>query len=397
MKNAKEIARTALDARDAHRAAQQIRLGRIRKTAVFCSAVCALCMTVGGIGYFDSIRHKLPSAPTDAKTEHLPEGTFPKCPAEEQPETIAASAQSQTETTHAAETICTQIHLPCQPVEIITQDAPPETMPAETQPMTQAKTQPPTIASDKVQTDAQTTEEWVEEPKWDDRTIAEQFLEFTVNGNTYVSRVTKIGTEKTGEKLRDAQITGYDYYTETTHHAAVQVYRIADIAEECAVAVRFPDIDEGYVYTSRDYFPETLGELMDVLCLTETISFHALNPAQGESRTEFDRSLLMNLLNNHRGLPRIEDDSYHKPLFSVSTNVDVLGITNKSLKITEDGYLTTNIMEWGYTFYIGEEAAAEIAQAFGIEAADTPIPTDTGAVVQTTPANAVIIEEMVME
>ncbi len=395
MKNAEEIARTALDARDAHRAAQQIRLGRIRKTAVFCSAFCALCMTVGGIGYFDSIRHKLPTAPTDAKTEHLPEGTFPKCPAEEQPETIAASAQPQTEAISAAvtETICTQIHLPCQTVEITTQDTLPETMPAETQTPMRAETQPPSSVSG----EGQTTEEWAEEPKWDDRTIAEQFLEFTVNGNTYVSRVTKIGTEKTGEKLCDAQITGYDYYTETTHLADVQVYRITGIAEECAVAVCFPDIDEGYVYTSRDYFPETLGDLMDALHLTETISFHALNLAQGESIAEFDRELLMDLLNDHRGLPRIEDDTYHKPLFSVSTNVDVLGIRNKSLKITEDGYLMTNIMEWGYTFFIGEETAAEIAQAFGIDAADTPISTDTGAVVQTTPANAAITEEMIME
>ncbi len=395
MKNAEEIARTALDARDAHRAAQQIRLGRIRKTAVFCSAVCALCMTVGGIGYFDSARHKLPTAPTDAKTEHLPEGTFPKCPAEEQQETAAASAQPQTEAISAAvaETICTQIHLPCQTVEITTQDALPETTPAETQTPMQAETQPPSSVSG----GAQTTEEWAEEPKWDDRTIAERFLEFTLDGYAYVSRVSKIGTEKMSEKLCDARITGYDYYTDTAHHADVQVYRIAGIAEECAVAVRFPHIDEGYVYTSRDYFPETLGDLMDALHLTEEISFHSLNPAQGKSKTEFDRGLLMDLLNDHRELPRIEYDSYHKPLFSVSTNVDILGITNKSLKITEDGYLTTNIMEWGYAFFIGEEAAAEIAQAFGIDAADTPISTDTGAVVQTTPANAVIIEEMVME
>lgn len=395
MKNANEIARTALDARDAHRAAQQIRLGRIRKTAVFCSAFCALCMTVGGIGYFDAVRHKLPTAPTDAKTERLPEGTFPKCPAEEQEE--AAPASAQPETTHAAETICTQIHLPCQTVAITTQNEPPETMLPETQPVTQAETQPLTDTPAEVQTEAQTTEEWVEEPKWNDRTIAEQFLEFSVNANTYVSRVTKISTEQTGEKLCDTQITGYDYYTETTHHADVQVYRIAGIAEECAVAVRFPGIDEGYVYTSRSYFPETLGELMDALNLTETISFHSLNPAQGESITEFDRSLLLDLLNDHRELSRIEDDTYHKPLFSVSTNVDILGIRNKSLKITEDGYLMTNIMEWGYVFFIGEETAAEIAQAFGIEAADTPIPTDTDAVVQTTPANAVITEEMVME
>ena len=39
----------------------------------------------------------------------------------------------------------------------------------------------------------------------------------------------------------------------------------------------------------------------------------------------------------------------------ISTNVDILGFNNISLSVTEDGYLTTNILATGKAFYIGEE------------------------------------------
>ncbi|MBQ8011005.1 MAG: hypothetical protein IJ265_05590, partial [Oscillospiraceae bacterium] len=192
-------------------------------------------------------------------------------------------------------------------------------------------------------------------------------------------------------------VMGYDDYADEVRYADASVHRISGISENCAVAVRFRGYDTGYVYTNRNYSPETLGELMDAVNLVETISFHTFYPAQDGSITEYEHGLLLDLLNEHRELVRLDDDGFHKPLFSVSTSVELLGIRNKSLKITEDGYLTTNIMEWGYVFYIGEATAAEIARAFGIEAADTLIPTDTDAAVQTTPANEVIAVEMAIE
>ena len=106
---------------------------------------------------------------------------------------------------------------------------------------------------------------------------------------------------------------------------------------------------------------------MDALKLNDTISFGALTPDDRTLVTDYDRDVLTELLNEYRDCATLFDYTGHRKLFSVSANVDMLGISNKSFAVTEDGYITTNIMEWGYAFYIGEERAKEIADRLGID------------------------------
>lgn len=391
MKNSEEIAKKVFEERDTHAARRMSRNRRIRKNAVFCAAVCTFCMAVVGVGYFQSMQRNLLTAPMDAKNEKTE--AFQKCPPEENETAVQMTSM------HSEIPETPILTLPVQSVqtETVTTQASTETVSSSADMFVSEPTEAPLIQTEVTLPETAPTEEFIEVPQWDEKTISEKFLEFTANDAVFVSKCSSISSEYVGEKLYDATVMGYDDYADEVRYADASVHRISSISENCAVAVRFRGYDTGYVYTNRNYFPETLGELMDAVNLMETISFHTFYPAQDGSITEYEHSLLLDLLNEHRELVRLEDDSFHKPLFSVSTSVELLGIRNKSLKITEDGYLTTNIMEWGYVFYIGEEAAAEIARAFGIEAADTPITTDTDAAVQTTPANEVMTGEMAIE
>ncbi len=362
MKNSKEIAKTVFQARDAYAEHQRLKNKRIKKAAEIGGIICICSLTIIGVGYWNSIQHRLPSIQTEIPTEETVDSEIystneTAASTQNADPTVSSSAAVQTET----QTLSTEVQ-----TEMIEETTLP---PPATEPI------PPI-------TEEQTTEEAVEVPQWGEKTLSEQFMEFTVDGNVYHSKCSSIAGEYVGEKLYDVVVTGYDDYADEVRYADASAYRINGISEESAVSIRFRGYDTMYVYISWNYYPETLGELMDALNLTETISFHALTPAQGESRTEFDRSLLMDLLNDHREISRIEDDSYHKPLFSISTSVELLGIRNKSLKITEDGWLTTNIMEVGYSFFIGEDTARELAEAIGVNA-DTSAETTTAYVEST--------------
>ena len=68
------------------------------------------------------------------------------------------------------------------------------------------------------------------------------------------------------------------------------------------------------------------------------------------------------MLLSDRELKNVKDyDSmnFGKELISVSINIELLGYENISLAVTDEGYVTTNILATGKAFYIGKEKAEE--------------------------------------
>lgn len=398
MKTAKEIARTAFDARDMHEANRKIRRTRIRNISAFCGAVCALCLTIGGISHLDSMHRSIPSTLDDSKA--MQKQTFVKCPEEmesaviddEKEETVPETEQAVAENTEILEMmetieVCTQIHLPNIPYEPDT--APEDAVQTNTVPalltemvcsVATEAVQTNTVSAAKTEAPSNTTteNEMAIIPQWDEKTMMQRFSECHYNGARYAVSGANCFGAQLGELLGSVTLTGYDIYTDTIHEADAQVYAINGIAQECAVAVQFQGYTESIIYTGHSYFPATLGQLMDDLHLTETLSFHTLYPNRSiTGTTNYDVSLLMEMLEKNRSAPLVQDDHFRDHLFGVSTNIDILGITNKSTRITKDGYLTMNLLGPGYLFYIGEDAAAELADALGI--AEVPLSTNAPA------------------
>ena len=204
-------------------------------------------------------------------------------------------------------------------------------------------------------------------PRWDERTLPTQFMEFDLNGIGYNTKDHIIEGNYIGDILGAVTMQGQDVYEDKIHSINAEVFSINDFSSECAVAVKFNGYDNYYVYINREYSPATLGELVNSLKLNDTISFGALTPDDRTFVTDYDKSIMSGLLDEYRDCTTQFDFVGHRRMFSVSASVDMLGITNKSLAITEDGYITTNIMEQGYAFYIGEDKAREIADRLGID------------------------------
>lgn len=233
-----------------------------------------------------------------------------------------------------------------------------------------------------VTTVASASDELWSEPQWNERTIEQQFVSFQHDGAEYVTRTARIPDDQVGAYLYPAVLTGQDYASGALHTANAGVYRIQGISPDCAVAVRFEGYDGYYSYTNRAYFPSALGELMDSLSLTETLSFGTVYRPDGAALDTYDAAVLKQLLTDCRSIKRTDDQEARKVLFQVSVSVGLLGIENKSMQFTEDGYLHTNLMEWGYSFYIGTETVQDIANAIGIENAVSSPTTETEDVVE---------------
>lgn len=209
-------------------------------------------------------------------------------------------------------------------------------------------------------------------PRWDDMTVTQKFPYLSFNGYEYSTADKVIPEESIGKKLTSATLTGKDVYTGKTYAINADIYEITDISKNCAVSLKFEGYDELYVCRNSGYRPETLGQFIDDLNLRETLTFGKAYATvkKGDTYTEteysgLDRAKVWEMLLSDRELKNVKDyDSmnFGKKLISVSINIELLGYENISLTVTEDGYLTTNILDTGKAFFIGREKAENFAE-----------------------------------
>lgn len=204
--------------------------------------------------------------------------------------------------------------------------------------------------------------------KWYEMGISEQFSEFDLNNNKYSTNVCEIAHEHIGNIIDEVTLAGYDIYEDKTYTANAVAYEIKDISSQCAVAIQFEGRTDYYVYKNSWYRPKTLGEFIDILNLGETISFGKVyysyfDKNNDNHRIEFediDDKVVWDILLTDKTLQnQHEDKHWHISLMGISVDIPLLGYENISLAVTEDGYLTTNILDTGKCFYLGEDKVQE--------------------------------------
>lgn len=216
-------------------------------------------------------------------------------------------------------------------------------------------------------------------PKWDEMSISQKFMEVTYNQNQYSSRITKISNDNIERNIGTAILTGYDTYTDTYHRKKGELYTIKNIAEKCAIAVKFEENSDYYVYVNSYYKPTTLGEFIENLNLKEITSFGTIyynywdknsNGDMEYNNIEFynvDNKIIWQKLFDNLNLENIYSDNdtakYTSERFSqsisISVDIPLLGYKNISISLTDKGYLLTNILDTGKGFYIGEDKVQE--------------------------------------
>lgn len=210
-----------------------------------------------------------------------------------------------------------------------------------------------------------------EVPSWDDMTVTQKFPYLSFNGYEYSTADRTVPEESAGKKITSATLTGTDSRTGKTYAINADIYEITGISKNCAVSLKFEGYKELYVCRNSGYRPETLGQLTDDLNLRETLTFGKAYATvkKGDTYTEteysgLDGEKVWEMLLSDRELKNVKDyDSmnFGGTLVSVSINIELL-YRNISLAVTEDGYLTTNILDTGKAFFIGKEKAENFAE-----------------------------------
>lgn len=200
---------------------------------------------------------------------------------------------------------------------------------------------------------------------WEYQTITEQFGTLTVGDAVYRLRGMGIAEKLLGESLGRYPAKGYDHYTEE-YRREFEVRKIQGIDERLLVAVNM----EGsfYVFARDEYNPPaTFGELLESYDLQNTLPL--LNFTRYEKKdTKGYFSLaedeeIWKVLSECTEAPFLEDDGWsrmERNYLSFTATSDALGVYKRVVYITADGYFVTNVFDYSYKYYIGEEAAGRI-------------------------------------
>lgn len=204
---------------------------------------------------------------------------------------------------------------------------------------------------------------------WAYRPLYDQFGNMTLEGREYRTRANTVSEGLLGEYLGQCEAFGYDIYTESTHEKDFPVYTIEGIDPALLVAVE--QVGSYYVFMQEEYAPPaTLGEFLDGYDLARTLPLEGFTlyteGYEGEYRRLTDPEAggahIWDALSACREAEYLEQDRFSDPVRRVTfiATSEELGIYKKVFTVNSDGYVDTNIAEYGYAFYIGEEAAAAI-------------------------------------
>ena len=227
-----------------------------------------------------------------------------------------------------------------------------------------------------------TKEEAINWP-WDCQTIAEQFPAVIYNDTAYYLRRSyleedmKVSSALIGEKLTDTTTSGYDWKNDINYTTDCSLYEIAGVDPDRFLAVTYAG-DENkcdyYVFMQNEFNPPaTLGDFITSLNLTETLPLtkfyyktYDYTKRKGETKqyglTPEDSKAVWEMIVSYSDKETQTDDihGYKDKRIGFSATSQALGAYNLSFSLTADGYLSTNLEDYGYSFYLGEEAVEEI-------------------------------------
>lgn len=198
---------------------------------------------------------------------------------------------------------------------------------------------------------------------WEQAPCAFQYPSLFYGGVEYRNTGKPIDASFVGDSLGTANASGFDIYTDTEHADPFPVYAIRGVNTVCAVAATLTD-GSTYAYVNAEYTPATLGQfiadadLKNKLTVGEGYATH--RDAEGNNHfqkfADFDDAVLWERLLADESIRNEPDADRGIEVIGFSANVKALGIVNKGLWLTEDGYIVTNLLETAKCFYIGPDA-----------------------------------------
>ena len=201
---------------------------------------------------------------------------------------------------------------------------------------------------------------------WEYKTIYEKYGAMVFEEEEFTTRTKVVDISLLGDVLGNCEAKGYDSNAKKEYTQTFEVRKIKGISEEKLVAVGLGS--EFYVYMHNKYEPQsTLGEFLDCYDLTQSLEFRRFTTYEGYTEKGYynlkNDDKIWQFLSECRDAEFIEDDSWNctgRNYISFTATSEALGAYKKVVYVTEDGYVWTNIFNWAYIYYIGEDAAGQI-------------------------------------
>ena len=237
-----------------------------------------------------------------------------------------------------------------------------------------------TIAESKYKYHVSEKERAIEWP-WKYKTPAEKYPVVKFNGKQFIAKSqNSIHTEVMGEIIGSCVAEGLDPDTGKTYTETFEVRKIKGISEELMIAVG--NEDGFYVYAADEAAaPDTLGKLLELYELSQNIELNYVTKCEGYEEKE-------ELLLDNEKLDDTSDffERENRRYLDFTATSEALGVYNRVVYISEDGYFATNIFDYEYSYFIGKEAAGQIIsyiQKHSTETkSSTSLPTISGTVTE---------------
>lgn len=145
----------------------------------------------------------------------------------------------------------------------------------------------------------------------------------------------------------------------------VTVYDMVHVSRKSAIAAQIGEDSSYYVYLNNGYRPSDIEHMIDELNLRGYLRVAGDCTAEGRHYTDVDRALVWYVFTSEAKLPNLDEEPSGDTAVEFNVSVPVFGKESCTVRVTTDGYIVTDIVTTGATFYIGEERVAEIIQCIG--------------------------------
>lgn len=202
---------------------------------------------------------------------------------------------------------------------------------------------------------------------WKYKTLVEKYPVVKFNGKQFTAKSqNSIHTDVMGEVIGSCVAEGVDSDTGKTYTETYEVRKIKGISEELMIAVG--NENGFYVYAAEEEAPDTLGKLLELYELSQNIELNYVTKCEDYEEKEellLDNGEKIWQILSGCGDAKLDDtidffERENRRCLAFTATSEALGVYNRVIYISEDGYFATNIFDYEYSYFIGKEAAGQI-------------------------------------
>lgn len=204
-----------------------------------------------------------------------------------------------------------------------------------------------------------------------DLPITAQFPVVIYNSNAYSvkgSLIQDIDNGRITRKIASQKAYTYDYNSQKTFEAEAEIYEIKGISSEFAIGIKFESDSRIYPYINDRAEIITLKTLYGYASPKENFSFGEVSFTYDSLALPIERKMAVdeNYIYSYL-LSGLEAENLGEisidPIFTIPVSCDAIGMNKKTISVSRNGYLQTDIMGGRIcTFYIGEENVEKFAR-----------------------------------